>query len=73
MLSSDKRIVSTEHDTPSKEKKTKGRNGKNNKVFGKYIDRIFALAKPASTLAKPRFIKNTRTAARNTHKVSVIE
>lgn len=34
---------------------------------------FFALAKPASTLAKPRFIKNTKIAARNTQRVSVME
>ena len=43
----------------------------------KFLDNIFtvffALAKPASTLAKPKFIKKTRIAARNTHSVSIKE
>ena len=42
----------------------------------KFLDRMltvfFDLAKPASTAAKPRFMKNTRIEARNTHKVSII-
>ena len=33
---------------------------------------FFDLAMPASKDAKPRFIKNTRIAARKTHKVSTI-
>ena len=42
----------------------------------KFLDKIltvfFARAKPASTDANPRFMKKTRIAARNTHKVSII-
>ena len=42
----------------------------------KFLDRMLtvflARAKPASTEAKPRFMKNTRMAARNTHRVSMI-
>ena len=42
----------------------------------KFLERMltvfFALAKPASTAAKPRFIKNTRIAASRTQKVSII-
>ena len=32
-----------------------------------------ARANPASTQAKPRFMKNTRMAARKTHRVSAME
>ena len=43
----------------------------------KFLDRMLtvflARAKPASTAANPRFIKNTKIAARNTHRVSVTE
>lgn len=42
----------------------------------KFLERMFTvffdLAMPASKDAKPRFIKNTRIAARKTHKVSTI-
>ena len=38
-------------------------------MFTVFLD----LANPASTAAKPRFMKNTRIAARNTQNVSMIE
>ena len=42
----------------------------------KFLERMFTVfferARPASREAKPRFIKNTRTAANRTHKVSTI-
>ena len=42
----------------------------------KFFDRMFTVffdrAMPASREANPRFMKNTRTAARKTHKVSTI-
>ena len=42
----------------------------------KFLDRMltvfFALARPASTEANPRFMKNTRIAASRTQKVSII-
>ena len=43
----------------------------------KFLERMltvfFARAKPASTQAKPRFMKKTRMAASSTHKVSTME
>ena len=43
----------------------------------KFLERMLTVfldrAKPASTLAKPRFMKKTSIAARNTHKVSIKE
>src|SRR5699024_3480552 len=43
----------------------------------KFLDRMLtvflARATPASTAAKPRFMKNTRIAASSTHKVATVE
>ena len=43
------------------------------KFFDRILTVFFDLANPASTLAKPRFIKKTRIAARKTHRVSINE
>ncbi|MBM7687007.1 hypothetical protein JOD07_002805 [Defluviitalea raffinosedens] len=42
------------------------------KFFDRMLTVFFDLAKPDSTAAKPRFIKNTSTAANNTQRVSMI-
>ena len=42
------------------------------KILERMLTVFFALAKPASTAAKPRFMKNTRIAASSTQNVSMI-
>jgi hypothetical protein len=41
------------------------------KFFARMLTVFFALARPDSTMAKPKFMKNTRKAATSTHRVSI--
>lgn len=54
-------------------RKPREETAKTMKFFDRMLTVFFDRAKPASTLANPRFIKNTRIAARNTHRVSMSE
>ena len=54
-------------------RKPRDETAKTMKFFDRMLTQFFALAKPASTAANPRFIKKTRIAQKNTHMVSVTE
>ena len=72
MLCTYKWIAAAKHEPPAQQHEAQGRDGKDDEVFGQDVDGVFALARPASTEANPRFMKNTRMAASRTQKVSII-
>ena len=56
-----------------KSRKPRDETAKTIKFLDRMLTVFFDRAKPASTLAKPKFMKKTRIAARNTHSVSINE